>query len=86
MSFDLVLFEPVRSAEPPMVSGTAALITSSGILGGVAGGDPGRVFRQFLFVGGDSLVKVGGQRTGHDARELSLVGGTGKALLPILAQ
>lgn len=27
----LVLFEPVRSAEPPMVSGTAPLITSSAI-------------------------------------------------------
>ncbi len=31
MSFDLVLFEPVRSAEPPIVSGTAGLITSSAI-------------------------------------------------------
>jgi hypothetical protein len=28
-SFDFVLFEPVRSAEPPTVSGIAALMTSS---------------------------------------------------------
>ena len=31
MPFDLVRFDPVRSADPPTVNGTAALTTSSAI-------------------------------------------------------
>ena len=81
----LVLLEPVRSAEPPIVSGTTPLITSSAISDDLRVATFGLLGGELLLVLGDRRVEACRQLAADAALELGAdlrIGGR-QALLPL---